>query len=71
MTHPKPITDEGARDLTDVEAAAVRRLLDADVSAAFDYLCLHADAWPGGRGVATRIRSHRRRSVPVAERRAG
>jgi hypothetical protein len=75
MTQLEPTKVDEAGDLTDVEAAEIRKLrdadADADANAALDYLCLHADAWPGGRGVATRIRRHRRPAVPAAERRAG
>lgn len=71
MAHTKSNTVDDPGDLTDVEAAEVRKLLDADVYAALEYLCLHADAWPEGRRVATRIRRHRRRTAPAADRRAG
>ncbi len=68
MAHPNP----GDIDMGDTEVEIDLAVLDADVSAALDYLCAHAGDWPDGRDVAARISRHRRRSVAAgAGRRAG
>ncbi|MGH9165318.1 MAG: hypothetical protein ACRDZW_07405 [Acidimicrobiales bacterium] len=54
-------------DMDDTEVEIEIAVLDADVSAALDYLCAHAGEWPGGLTVAARIARHRRRTaMPVA-----
>lgn len=59
-------------DMGDTEVEIDLAVLDADVSAALDYLCAHAGEWADGRTVATRITRHRRRTEAAdAARRAG
>jgi hypothetical protein len=58
MTHPSPVDI----DMDDTEVEIDLAVLDADVSAALDYLCVHAGEWGGGRNVAARIARHRRRT---------
>lgn len=58
MTHPSPVDI----DMDDTEVEIDLAVLDADVSAALDYLCTHAGEWAGGRNVAARITRHRRRT---------
>ena len=58
MAHPSPVDI----DMDDTEVEIDLAVLDADVSAALDYLCTHAGEWAGGRNVAARITRHRRRT---------
>ena len=61
MAHPCPVDI----DMDDTEVEIDLAVLDADVSAALDYLCTHAGEWAGGRSVAARITRHRRRTQAV------
>ena len=68
MAHPKPVDI----DMDDTEVEIDLAVLDADVSAALDYLCAHAGEWAGELGTAARITRHRRRiRAADAPRRAG
>lgn len=59
-------------DMGDTEVEIDLAVLDADVSAALDYLCTHAGEWAGGTATAARITRHRRRTRAAgAARRAG
>lgn len=69
MANCQPAAEVGA----EIDPSVVR-LVDAAAQAALDYLCAHADEWPGGRAVAARIARHRRRTaMPAGQsaRRAG
>ena len=61
MAHPNPVDI----DMDDTEVEIDLAVLDADVSAALDFLCTHAAEWAGGRNVAARITRHRRRIQPA------
>ena len=68
MARPNPVVI----DMDDTEVEINLAVLDADVSAALDYLCTHAGEWAGGPAVAARITRHRRRTQAAdATRRAG
>ena len=68
MAHPNPVDI----DMDDTEVEIDLALLDADVSAALDYLCAHAGEWAGEPGTAARITRHRRRiEAGDAARRTG
>ena len=68
MAHPKPVDID--RDDTEVEINLA--VLDADVSAALDFLCAHAGEWAAEPADAARITRHRRRiQAADAPRRAG
>ena len=62
MAHPNPVDI----DMDDTEVEIDLAVLDADVSAALDYLCAHASEWAGERAAAARITRHRRRT-PAAD----
>lgn len=73
MAHPQPATKANEVPFVDEDYVdpTVEAHIQADADAALEFLCAHADEWPGGRGVASRIRRHRRRIAPTAARRAG
>ena len=68
MAHPSPVDI----DMDDTEVEIDLAVLDADVSAALDYLCAHAGEWAGEPATAARI-TRRRRRIQAADsaRRAG
>ena len=68
MAHPNPVDI----DMDDTEVEIDLTVLDADVSAALDFLCAHAGEWAAGPADAARITRHRRRiQAADAARRAG